>query len=104
MRLLTYAAGSGERLGIVHDGLCVDARRAADLARTSVPGDALAFVEAGRSGVDAASAALAAVAELPAEEAAAGELTLPLDDLELRPPISRPGKMICVGRNFRAHA
>jgi acylpyruvate hydrolase len=29
---------------------------------------------------------------------------VPLADVELRPPIERPGKLICIGLNYRAHA
>src|SRR5262249_11248880 len=104
MRLLTYAASGENRLGIVHDGLCVDAGRAAALVDARLPADALAFVAAGRRRGEGASAALAAVAELSAEEAGGRGLALSLQGLELRPPVPRPGKMICVGRNFRAHA
>ena len=104
MRLLTYATEAESRLGIVHDGICVDAGRAAEYSGAPVSRDALSFVEAGPSAVAAASVVVAAVAELSAEEAAGRRLTVPLADLELRSPIPRPGKMICVGRNFRAHA
>jgi 2-keto-4-pentenoate hydratase/2-oxohepta-3-ene-1,7-dioic acid hydratase in catechol pathway len=29
---------------------------------------------------------------------------VPIDELTLLPPIHRPGKLICIGLNYRAHA
>ena len=52
-----------------------------------------AFLE--RGGIDLARAALAA-GELPT----AG----PVEDLRVGPPIARPGKVVCVGLNYRDHA
>jgi 2-keto-4-pentenoate hydratase/2-oxohepta-3-ene-1,7-dioic acid hydratase in catechol pathway len=34
---------------------------------------------------------------------AAGE-PIPVDDVALRPPIARPGKVVCLGQNYAAHA
>lgn len=104
MRLVTYAAGTKDRLGIVQDGLCVDAARAGKSADRDIPGDALAFIAAGSAAIEATSAALAALADLSPEEQRSRDLVVTLDEVRLRPPIPRPGKIICVGRNFKAHA
>jgi 2-keto-4-pentenoate hydratase/2-oxohepta-3-ene-1,7-dioic acid hydratase in catechol pathway len=88
----------------MQDGICVDAKRAGMLAGVTLPGDALALIAGDRAAVAAASAAASAVAKLSPEEAGERGLALELESLKLRPPIPRPGKMICIGRNFRAHA
>jgi 2-keto-4-pentenoate hydratase/2-oxohepta-3-ene-1,7-dioic acid hydratase in catechol pathway len=46
---------------------------------------------------------LLATRRLEAVEAAEGE-GLAIEDVELLPPIERPGKILCIGLNYRAHA
>lgn len=115
MRLLAYGEGGEVRVGIVQDGFCVDANRAYEAAGQklratrlgeTVPADPLAFIQRGDEAVEAASTALEFVYQIgvDSETANAQRLTIPLADIDFRPPVPRPGKVICVGRNFKAHA
>ena len=86
MRLVTYRSDRGNRAGVLRDEVVVDA------------GDAL-----GEGG--------ASVRELLAggrlDELAgrlAGAEGIPLADVELRPPVPDPDKVICIGLNYREHA
>lgn len=76
MRLVTFDAGDGPRAGLL-SGESV----------TEVGPDLLEMVRSG----------------LGEEPAARGE-PLPLSDVRLLPPIGRPGKIIGIGLNYRAHA
>jgi acylpyruvate hydrolase len=77
MRLVNYATPEGPRAGVLRDGRVLELRDAP-------PGGLQALLEAG--GVDAAEAG---------EEIAGAQLL---------PPIHRPGKIICIGLNYHAHA
>jgi acylpyruvate hydrolase len=108
MKLVTYDAGTGPRIGALRDGKLVDARRAVErlLARLGrpdpaaeagyrVPDDMTAFLA--RAGGD-----LGFVAEAMAGmDADAGQ---DLSLVRLLAPVPRPGKIIGVGRNYGAHA
>jgi acylpyruvate hydrolase len=77
MRLVNYATGEGPRAGVLRDGRVLEVRDAP-------PGGLQALLEAGPLG------------EMePGDE---------VGDVELLPPIHRPGKIICIGLNYRAHA
>jgi acylpyruvate hydrolase len=77
MRLVNYATPQGPRAGVLRDGRVLEVRDAP-------PGGLQALLEAG--GLDTAEVG---------EEVA---------DPKLLPPIHRPGKVICIGLNYRAHA
>jgi acylpyruvate hydrolase len=77
MRFVNYATDDGPRAGILRDGRVLEVRDAPT-------GGLQALLAAGR--LDAAEAG---------DE---------VHDAELRPPIHRPGKVICIGLNYRAHA
>src|SRR6266536_281792 len=86
MQLVTYRSDRGERAGVLRDEVVVDAADALGEGSTSVrellAGDRLDEL-AGRI---------------------AGAEGVPLDDVELRPPVPDPDKVICIGLNYRAHA
>src|SRR4051812_44689403 len=77
MRFVNYASGDGPRAGLLREGRVVEVLGAP-------PGGLQALVEAGSLG------AVEAGDEGP--------------NAELLPPIHRPGKIICIGLNYRAHA
>jgi 2-keto-4-pentenoate hydratase/2-oxohepta-3-ene-1,7-dioic acid hydratase in catechol pathway len=86
MRLVTYRSERGERAGVLRAEVVLDAWDALGGGRTSVR-------------------ELLAVARL--DELAgriAGAEGIPLEDLELRPPVPDPDKIICIGLNYREHA
>jgi acylpyruvate hydrolase len=77
MRLVSFATPEGPRAGLLRD------RRVLPAA-----GELQQLIEAGP---------LADVAPADGDG-------LAIDDVELLPPIERPGKLLCIGLNYRAHA
>jgi 2-keto-4-pentenoate hydratase/2-oxohepta-3-ene-1,7-dioic acid hydratase in catechol pathway len=93
MRLATFGAGGIDRIGIVHDhdpALLIDVSSAAD-----VPSDLLAVIAGGEPARQALARATAHASALHA--------AVPLDEVRLRPPLSRPGKLLCLAGNYRKH-
>jgi len=88
MRLVTYRSPQGPRVAAVGQGQCIDLN-AADSTLPACPKQLLA-----RGSETLARAA---------EAVAAGE-GVPMEDLELLPPIPNPEKLICVGLNYADHA
>ena len=94
MRLVTFthagrtalgalmAAEGGERVVDLHD---LDGR---------IPADILGFLEAGSRAQDLAQHALAGVT---------ADRGVPLAQVTLKAPIPKPGKIICIGQNYRGH-
>jgi acylpyruvate hydrolase len=95
MRLITFAHAGQQRLGALSS--TGDSERVFDLNRLEprLPADMLAFLEAGQEALDLARQALAAAAPEQGYELAA---------VQLKAPIPRPGKIICIGQNYLAHA
>ncbi|MBS1878283.1 MAG: fumarylacetoacetate hydrolase family protein [Actinobacteria bacterium] len=117
MKLASYLQAGQRRLGAVDGEDVVDLNRArASLAAASgspvgqavadatVPADVLDFLRLGPAAVEEAEAALAHALELGPEAAAQALLRAPLAAVELLPPVPEPPKIVCVARNFRAHA
>jgi 2-keto-4-pentenoate hydratase/2-oxohepta-3-ene-1,7-dioic acid hydratase in catechol pathway len=77
MRFVNYATDDGPRAGILRDGRVLEVR------------------DAPAGGLQALLAARPLDAAEPGDE---------VPDAELLPPIHRPGKVICIGLNYRAHA
>ncbi|ABS61792.1 5-oxopent-3-ene-1,2,5-tricarboxylate decarboxylase [Parvibaculum lavamentivorans DS-1] len=87
MRLVTFEKNGTARLGLA-EGLEV-----ADLSGSdSTPASLLALLAAGDEGLAAA------------RKAAISAPRYPLDELKLLPVLPRPGKIICLGLNYAAHA
>jgi len=95
MKLITFADQGQYRLGALAapDGH----ERAYDLNRLEprLPADILTFLEAGSAALALAQKTLAAVTP---------EQGLNLADITLKSPLPRPGKIICIGQNYLAHA
>jgi 2-keto-4-pentenoate hydratase/2-oxohepta-3-ene-1,7-dioic acid hydratase in catechol pathway len=128
MKLVTYESAHQPRPGVVEGQLVVDVRRTLELLSTR----RLPRVLAARPAFKAAARVLAGAGfgprnmiELLTQEAAWRQalsvvtaslaraydpkggmkgLFSPLQKARLRPPILRPGKIICVGRNYAQHA
>jgi 2-keto-4-pentenoate hydratase/2-oxohepta-3-ene-1,7-dioic acid hydratase in catechol pathway len=80
MRLVRFDAGSGPRPGLLRDGQVHDLH-----------------------GGDATIEEILANGPLSQIEPVAGE-GVPVDNVDLLPPITRPEKIVCIGLNYRAHA
>ena len=88
MKLVTFTQGNKTRIGLLKGDGIIDLSK----ADSSLPGDMLAFIQAGESALNAAKAA----------ESADAHYTLA--DVNLEAVISRPPKIIGIGLNYRAHA
>jgi 2-keto-4-pentenoate hydratase/2-oxohepta-3-ene-1,7-dioic acid hydratase in catechol pathway len=100
MRLVTYISGSSAaRLGVLVDGLVVDAERFGAARGVALPKDMLSFIDHSVTLLPALSDLLGASADrLPAGSA------LPLENVSLQAPIPRPRKNIFgIGLNYREH-
>jgi len=89
MRILCFEKDGTSRLGVRHGDGVVDL----SLAAPDLPRDLLSLIKAGPDAMARAKAA--------ADGASA---TVPLAGLTLRLPIADPPKVLCVGRNYAAHA
>ena len=98
MRLLSYLADGASRIGVRSGEAVVDlaAAHAARGEGAALPSDMTEFLAAG----DEALAAARAAAEFAADRS---DLHAPAD-IELLPTVPRPPKIICVARNYGAHA
>jgi 2-keto-4-pentenoate hydratase/2-oxohepta-3-ene-1,7-dioic acid hydratase in catechol pathway len=88
MRLVSYSTPDGAQAGLLSDGRVFD-----------IWGDAFAHVRnADRTIFSLLQGGLLGEVE-PVEDEG-----VPVEGLELLPPLARPGKLICIGLNYRAHA
>jgi acylpyruvate hydrolase len=89
MRLVTFEANGHPRAALLRDGCVYD-----------IWGDA-------SRGARAADRTMEAILEgglLGEVEPVEDDEGVPVEGLRLLPPITRPGKIICIGLNYRAHA
>jgi 2-keto-4-pentenoate hydratase/2-oxohepta-3-ene-1,7-dioic acid hydratase in catechol pathway len=95
MRLVTFHADGELRPGILVDDKVVDVRRL-------VPAEDHRFRSVRRI-LDGGAEALEQLATALTDPAATYD-ALPLDQVHLASPITDPGKIICIGLNYKAHA
>lgn len=95
MRLVTFTQQGTTRLGGLRG--TNEAARIVDLARVEprLPSDMLALL---RGGVE-----MRALAQNALDQARQSD-EIPLADVTLQAPLPRPGKIICIGLNYRDHA
>ncbi len=100
MRLITYEFDEQIRLGALWQELVVDLGRAAARAAPAFdwPDNMIALLAHGEAGLAAARAALELAQRRPEG------LTRPLSQVRLLPPVTRPAKVLALGRNYAAHA
>jgi 2-keto-4-pentenoate hydratase/2-oxohepta-3-ene-1,7-dioic acid hydratase in catechol pathway len=89
MKLVTFSRNGATRLGALRGQQVIDLNQ----ADSSLPSDMLAFLGAGESALQAARKAV--------DHTTNG---IALSEVRLRAPIPRPGKIICIGLNYRDHA
>ena len=93
MKLITFARNDAPatlRLGALRGQSAVDLNK----LDSRIPADMIAFLEGGAAAMALAASALAAAKS--SDEIGPGAYTL-------KAPIPRPGKIICVGLNYRDH-
>jgi 2-keto-4-pentenoate hydratase/2-oxohepta-3-ene-1,7-dioic acid hydratase in catechol pathway len=88
MRLATVTESSNTRIGVLKDDGVIDLSRAAP----ELPTDMIGLLSAGPAAMQTARAA------------AEGEIHYAADAIRLESPILRPGKILAIGLNYRAHA
>jgi acylpyruvate hydrolase len=121
MRLVTYQREGQVRIGAQHDGWIIDLNRAyramlqqignddeLAVAYVRVPTDMIELLNGGETSLHAAQQAIAYVSgQLTQGEDARlhqqGIIALS-DQVSLLPPVLRPGKVLCLGLNYRPHA
>ena len=121
MRLLTFEAAGRSRLGAEWQGRIADLQNVAALAELVRYGaetagevveafrsDMLEYLRGGATTRSIAESALSWLEELPPEVAdnltGQSALLYREDQVRRRAPITRPGKIICIGLNYRDHA
>ena len=92
MKLVTFSRNGASHIGALTSRNGQEVVVDLNEAQPGLPGDMVAFLEAGESALAQAQAALASG---PA---------YPLADVKLLAPVPRPGKIICIGLNYRDHA
>ncbi|HYO30168.1 MAG TPA: fumarylacetoacetate hydrolase family protein [Thermomicrobiales bacterium] len=101
MKLLTFRDGAGLKLGVGTDAGAIDVEAAAAaLGGDGVPRSIDEAVAGGRTATDA----LAGLIGRAAAQGGVGEWLRDETSLELGPCVPNPGKIVCVGLNYRKHA
>lgn len=88
MRLITFRHGGQERIGVRLDASILD------LSRLGLPTDMKTFLSLGETAFAQTRAALASVKDA---------WLLSPSDMTLLAPVPRPGKILCVGHNYKGH-
>jgi 2-keto-4-pentenoate hydratase/2-oxohepta-3-ene-1,7-dioic acid hydratase in catechol pathway len=99
MKLLAFKTDSGIRLGIRTDAGVIDVAQAGQALGVRAPESAAAFYAQGLDALPALDTLWAA-----AGANGGGDWLLAEDALTLAPVVPAPGKIICVGLNYRKHA
>lgn len=95
MKLVTFVHNGQTRLGALQSGAAGESVVDLNRADPTLPANMLDFLAAGEGALVLARRALA---NAPAAA------VLPRADVTLKAPIPRPGKIICIGLNYRDHA
>ena len=91
MRLVTFQGQSGPAIGVRLGDKVIDLSKAAP----DLPSDMIGLLEGGESSLAKAKAAA---------NNAADDAKVDMSLVKLMVPIARPGKIVCIGRNYAAHA
>lgn len=100
MKLLQFQGGDGLRLGVKTDSGIVDVAAAAESLGIDAPTSLIEVVEVGQPAVEA----IQSVLDAAAGASSAAEWTLDEMGIQYGPAVADPGKIICVGLNYRRHA
>ena len=100
MKLLQFQGGDGLTLGVKTDSGVVDVAAAADALGIDAPTSLIEVIEVGQPAINA----LQGVVDKVAASEASAQWTLDEMGLQYGPAVGDPGKIICVGLNYRRHA
>lgn len=100
MKLLQFQGGDGLTLGVKTDSGVVDVAAAANALGIDAPTSLIEVIEVGQPAIDA----LQSVVDKVAASEASAQWTLDEMGLQYGPAVGDPGKIICVGLNYRRHA
>lgn len=114
MRLVSFRYEGNIRIGAVVDEKVVDLNfayeaylvsqgklRAQQIAEAFVPADMTEFLQGGQESLSYAKEAVSFALENP--DASEKKLVHAIASVRLEAPVQRPGKIICVGHNYREH-
>src|SRR3954471_7922023 len=112
MKLITFRHNGVSRIGAIHKEEVVDLHaaykalltyegkiRAREIAEAFVPADMTGFLQGGKESQELAKKA--SDYALIYREDAGYKLVYSLDEVKVEAPVPAPGKMICVGHNYR---
>ncbi|MET3291106.1 UNVERIFIED_CONTAM: acylpyruvate hydrolase [Brevibacillus sp. OAP136] len=114
MKLITYQANGHTRIGCLIDNQVIDLNyayqslleslghlRAKQIAEAYVPPNMVEFLQGGDASLSLAREAAAFIQNDSREQKY--RVVIPVDEVKLEAPVLQPGKMICVGHNYREH-
>ncbi|MEK5323261.1 fumarylacetoacetate hydrolase family protein [Aeribacillus sp. FSL M8-0254] len=114
MKLITFTEQGVTRIGAIEDGKVIDLHAAFEkklesegklrfkqIAEAYVPQDMNGFLQGGKESLDYAKEAVAFA--LKHETYKGKQLVFSKEDVKVEAPVPSPGKMICVGHNYREH-
>ncbi|MGY4113265.1 fumarylacetoacetate hydrolase family protein [Aeribacillus sp. SP014] len=114
MKLITFTEQGVTRIGAIEDGKVIDLHAAFEkklesegklrfkqIAEAYVPTDMNGFLQGGKESLDYAKEAVAFA--LKHEKYKGKQLVFSKEDVKVEAPVPSPGKMICVGHNYREH-
>jgi 2-keto-4-pentenoate hydratase/2-oxohepta-3-ene-1,7-dioic acid hydratase in catechol pathway len=99
MKLLQFQGGEGLKLGVKTDAGVIDVAAAAAALGVDAPTSLIEVIEVGQPALDALYSLLDA-----ASSAGPAEWILDEMGIQYGPAVADPGKIICVGLNYRRHA
>jgi len=112
MKLVTFTKDGFTRIGVVESGCIIDLHRAfveklrtegklraQQIAEAYVPNDMVGFLQGGEESMNYAKQAV----EFALSHDSDAPLVFKPDEVKVNAPVPNPGKMICVGHNYREH-
>lgn len=114
VKLITFTEQGVTRIGAIEDGKVIDLHAAFEkklesegklrfkqIAEAYVPADMNGFLQGGKESLDYAKEAVAFA--LKHEKYKGKQLVFSKENVKVEAPVPSPGKMICVGHNYREH-
>jgi acylpyruvate hydrolase len=111
MRFVTFQSEKREKIGVVINESVIDLNKAyqlylnqqgvarsQEIADVLLPGNMVQFLEGGEASLEAANQAVQF-----ALENSTNEVSSSLSKTYLKAPVTKPGKILCVGHNYREH-